>query len=81
MKVPETFDVMYTTDDNCKIPKNYVTICAEDLEEDMSDNDLLSLMQDVIEENFRLHVFPVSYFEDDFLEWAHTVLKERERNE
>lgn len=55
----------------------YVTICADDLEEDMTDDELVEFYEDEIQRHYEENVSPGAERVDEFVSWAREQLARR----
>lgn len=59
----------------------YFSIHACDLEEDMSDEDLVNFFEEGMQDHFELNVFPEEHNRDEFIDWARQQLASRKNND
>lgn len=63
-----------------KARPRYFSIFACDLEEDMSDEDLVNFFEEGMQDDFECNVFPEEYNRDEFIDWARQELNSRKNN-
>lgn len=64
-----------------KARPRYFSISASDLEEDMSDEDLVNFFEEGMQDDFECNVFPEECNRNEFIEWARQQLICRENND
>jgi hypothetical protein len=79
MPKKDGFEVTWEAEDGyvCGSRPHHFQISPDDLDEDMSDEDLKSLFWEAIQSDFERRVSPVSEDEERFLEWARTKIEDQ----
>lgn len=79
----DTFEAQYQVEDGyagSARPK-YFNIRPEDLDEDMTDEDLEEFYLQSVEDHFKDHIYPCAEKVEQFVEWARKKLKEQASSE
>ena len=80
----DTFECEYEVEDNYVGPSrpHYFRIHGSDLDEDMTENDLVNLFEERMQEAFEQKLCPYGKNQDDFMDWALEVIETlKEENE
>ena len=74
-----SFRARYLIEDGHVGPSSpqYFNIEEEDIEEDMTEEKLMGLFSELMQEDFVQSVYPIIDCEEDFLEWCKEILRKR----
>lgn len=76
----DKFQVRYEVDDGYvgKSRPQKFSIDESDIEDDMTEGDLRKFYQEQIDDDFERRIFAFGENEDEFIEWAQKIIKNRE---